>query len=75
MNSFFKQIFSFILPVTVLIIVPYLIEDNRTIRPDAITMLAFADMLEPKRVLWVEGHDHFFAGALDEFERTIQSLD
>lgn len=37
--------------------------------------LAFADMLEPKRLLWVEAQDHFFAGALDEFEKTIQSLD
>jgi uncharacterized protein len=36
--------------------------------------LAFADMLEPKRLLWVEAEDHFFKGALDQFETTVQSL-
>jgi uncharacterized protein len=26
---------------------------------------------EPKKVVWVEAKDHFFAGALDEFERAV----
>lgn len=31
----------------------------------------FADMAEPKEVRWVEAADHFFAGALDEFEAAV----
>jgi alpha/beta superfamily hydrolase len=37
--------------------------------------MAYADVLPPKRLIWVEAEDHFFKGALDEFERVIQSLD
>ncbi|MEX2262043.1 MAG: alpha/beta fold hydrolase [Bryobacteraceae bacterium] len=29
---------------------------------------------EPKRLIWVEARDHFFAGALDDFERVVESL-
>jgi alpha/beta superfamily hydrolase len=36
--------------------------------------MAYADVLPPKRLIWVEAEDHFFKGALDEFERVIQSL-
>jgi len=36
--------------------------------------LAFADLLEPKRLLWIDAEDHFFRGALDQFEAAIQSL-
>jgi hypothetical protein len=36
--------------------------------------LAYADVLPPKRLLWVEAQDHFFKGALDEFESVVQSL-
>jgi alpha/beta superfamily hydrolase len=34
----------------------------------------FADLLEPKKLVLVEAEDHFFKGALDEFESVIQSL-
>jgi len=30
---------------------------------------------EPKKMIWIEGADHFFAGALDRLEETIFSLD
>jgi alpha/beta superfamily hydrolase len=29
---------------------------------------------EPKRLIWIESRDHFFAGALDEFERAVTGL-
>jgi hypothetical protein len=31
----------------------------------------FAALAEPKELIWVEAADHFFSGALDEFENTI----
>jgi len=34
-----------------------------------------ASLPEPKKVILVEGQDHFFAGALDELEREIAGLD
>lgn len=38
-------------------------------------MQAFFDQLSgPKRILWVSAGDHFFGGALDLFEETIQRL-
>jgi alpha/beta superfamily hydrolase len=42
--------------------------------PKADLDLMFAELLEPKRLIYVEAEDHFFKGALDEFERTIESL-
>ncbi len=32
---------------------------------------AFARFAEPKRLIWVEARDHFFAGALPEFEEAV----
>jgi len=29
---------------------------------------------EPKKLLWIEARDHFFAGALEEFERAVTGL-
>jgi alpha/beta superfamily hydrolase len=29
---------------------------------------------EPKRLVWVEAEDHFFAGALDAYEQAVQTL-
>jgi alpha/beta superfamily hydrolase len=29
---------------------------------------------EPKKLIWIEARDHFFAGALDEFERAVIEL-
>jgi uncharacterized protein len=38
-------------------------------------MQAYFDSLEgPKELIWVEARDHFFAGALDEFEHAIIGL-
>jgi len=34
---------------------------------------AFARFAEPKRLIWVEAADHFFAGALDELERQVRT--
>ena len=31
----------------------------------------FADLKEPKELIWVESRDHFFAGALDQFEEAV----
>jgi protein-S-isoprenylcysteine O-methyltransferase Ste14 len=45
MKAFFKHLFSFILPVTVLIVVPYLIEENFRIHFDAVTIIGFIVML------------------------------
>ena len=32
---------------------------------------AYNMLAEPKRLIWVEAQDHFFAGALDEFEAAV----
>ncbi len=34
----------------------------------------YAQVAEPKRLIWVEAEDHFFAGGLDELERQIEAL-
>lgn len=34
----------------------------------------FAQLSPPKQVIWVEAHDHFFGGALDQFEETVYRL-
>jgi alpha/beta superfamily hydrolase len=34
---------------------------------------AFARFAEPKRLIWVEAADHFFAGALDELEWQVRT--
>jgi alpha/beta superfamily hydrolase len=31
----------------------------------------YARIAEPKQLIWIEAADHFFAGALDEFEKTV----
>jgi alpha/beta superfamily hydrolase len=33
---------------------------------------AYAGFAEPKRVIWIEAADHFFAGALDTLEETVR---
>jgi alpha/beta superfamily hydrolase len=43
--------------------------------PQSDLQQVFTELSEPKRLLWVDGHDHFFRGALDQFETVIQSLD
>jgi alpha/beta superfamily hydrolase len=32
----------------------------------------FDTLAEPKRLIWVESQDHFFAGALDQFEAAVR---
>jgi uncharacterized protein len=39
-------------------------------RPDM--EAAYAGFAEPKRLIWVEAPDHFFAGALDELEESVR---
>lgn len=39
-------------------------------RPDLEAVVAA--LPDPKRLIWVEARDHFFAGALDEFEQAVQ---
>jgi hypothetical protein len=34
----------------------------------------YAQVAEPKRLIWVEAEDHFFAGGLDEVERQVAAL-
>jgi hypothetical protein len=31
----------------------------------------FAALPEPKELIWVDAQDHFFTGALNEFENTV----
>ena len=35
----------------------------------------YAQVAEPKRLIWVEAEDHFFAGGLDELEKQVAALD
>jgi alpha/beta superfamily hydrolase len=47
--------------------------DEHGPKPD---LQALFDRLpEPKKLIWVEAKDHFFAGALDQFERAVESLE
>ena len=40
-----------------------------------VVMQKYYDSLEgPKQLIWVEARDHFFAGALDAFEKAISEL-
>jgi hypothetical protein len=34
----------------------------------------YAQVAEPKRLIWVEAEDHFFAGGLDELERQLAAI-
>ncbi|HVN05385.1 MAG TPA: alpha/beta fold hydrolase [Bryobacteraceae bacterium] len=34
----------------------------------------FAQVAEPKRLIWIAADDHFFAGGLDELERQVAAL-
>ncbi len=34
----------------------------------------FAALQQPKELVWIEAQDHFFAGALDEFEDAVYSV-
>ena len=40
--------------------------------PDLIAL--YETLPEPKQLHWVSAGDHFFAGALDDFEQTVQAL-
>lgn len=47
---------------------------NDEFGPAAELEACIADVLPPKRLIFVEAQDHFFRGALDEFEQVIRSL-
>ena len=34
----------------------------------------YAQVADPKRLIWMEAEDHFFAGGLDELERQVAAL-
>jgi len=34
----------------------------------------FAEIEEPKQLIWIEAQDHFFGGALDDFERVVSDV-
>lgn len=34
----------------------------------------YAQVAEPKKLIWVEAQDHFFAGGLDTLERVVEAL-
>jgi alpha/beta superfamily hydrolase len=34
----------------------------------------YAEIAEPKRLIWIEAGDHFFQGALDQLEETVFEL-
>jgi alpha/beta superfamily hydrolase len=34
----------------------------------------FEQLPEPKRMIWVQAEDHFFKGALDEFEKSVAGV-
>jgi alpha/beta superfamily hydrolase len=42
--------------------------------PPAEMEALYAQVAEPKRLIWVEAEDHFFAGGLDELERQVGML-
>jgi len=42
--------------------------------PAAVMEAFFAQAAEPKRLIWVEAQDHFFAGGLDALEARIKRL-
>ena len=35
----------------------------------------YARFADPKKLIWVEAQDHFFAGALDQFESAVSGAD
>jgi len=45
---------------------------NDQFGPRAALEAAYAGFAEPKRLLWIEAQDHFFAGGLDELEETVR---
>lgn len=42
--------------------------------PKAELQALYDRLWHPKQIHWIEARDHFFAGALDEFEKTVASL-
>jgi uncharacterized protein len=46
---------------------------NDQFGPRAALEGVYAEFAEPKRLLWVEAQNHFFAGGLDELEETVRA--
>jgi hypothetical protein len=34
----------------------------------------YAEIAEPKQMIWIEAEDHFFGGALDQLEESVLNL-
>jgi hypothetical protein len=49
----------------------FLLSTNDQYAPRADFERLYARVAEPKRLIWIEASDHFFAGALDEFEQQV----
>lgn len=47
---------------------------NDELSPQSEMEQVYAMLPEPKLICWVPGEDHFFKGALDEFEQIVRSL-
>lgn len=43
--------------------------------PPALLTAFFEQLAPPKKLIWIHGQDHFFAGALDDFEEAVYRLD
>jgi uncharacterized protein len=63
---------SYLLGCTVPRIFVHSTNDEHGPRPDLEQVVE--ELAGPKQLIFVEAQDHFFKGALDEFERVIQSL-
>lgn len=47
---------------------------NDEFGPEPEFRLFYETLSQPKRLEWVTAEDHFFAGALDQFERTVEAV-
>jgi hypothetical protein len=52
----------------------FLQSTNDEFGPREELLRVYEDLWGPKEIHWIEARDHFFAGALDEFERAIALL-
>lgn len=64
---------SYLLGCTVPRIFIHSTRDEHGPRPDLEQMVE--ELPPPKNLIWVEAEDHFFKGALDQFEQAVQSLE
>jgi len=48
--------------------------DHDEYGPPAETEIFYAQVAEPKRLVWVEADDHFFTGGLDRLEKAVEQI-